>query len=654
MTRKIFARVATLVVAFAMVFSAFAVPVQAQTDAELAAQIQALLATIAALQAQISGGAVVTSCPMLTQPLTIGSQGTAVVDLQNYLTTTGHFTFSGGSTGYFGPITQQAVASWQAANGVAPAVGYWGPISLARYNQVCVVTPTPDGDDDDADDDEDNDLQGGEGSFTVTRGSASSAVVDLGDEEDLYSIEIEASDSDIEVNRIDFTFDARPWLYIDELMITVDGDEVATIDDLEDETTEVTSSEWRVRFSGLDIVIDEDDEVEVVLWAVTPSSLPGTRASDTVAVHVPDDGVRGVDGVGLIHYEPSSDLTSRSFTFDENFGLGSINVSSNSDSPESGIIVVSSTTETNGVEVLLFDVEADNGDVTVEEVYVAATTTTADADDIVSEVCLMNGSTEVDCATLTLATASITNRGVATGIVAGEYYALFDDLDFDMDEDEEVTFTLEASFNEADGTNYSTGDTVVFTAEQVGGINSDFENTSEAVTFGSGETFTLLTAGIFVEADSDDQDVSTMTDPGADGLSDQYRTYTLRFDVTSIDEDAYIFNSVGTTSTSGVQFNIMQGGSDITSTFTGTTTTSLSSSADLVDTGSNSAWLVEEGSTESFTVQVLIDPATAGFYGVELDVVEFDDETNDTESTYTELTVPDTADFQTDEANIDN
>jgi hypothetical protein len=86
-----------------------------------------------------------------TRSLTIGARGADVTCLQDYLTGTGHFTFSGGSTGYFGPITQSAVAAWQAANSVAPAVGYFGPISQAKYNSVVGTgTPPPgDGGDDD-------------------------------------------------------------------------------------------------------------------------------------------------------------------------------------------------------------------------------------------------------------------------------------------------------------------------------------------------------------------------------------------------------------------------------------------------------------------------------------------------------------------------
>ena len=123
------------------------VPMTASADAATDALIAQLQAQIAALTAQINALAGSPSVPSVgcsfTRDLTLGSQGSDVTCLQNYLTSTGHFSFSGGSTGYFGSITRSAVAAWQAANGVAPAAGYFGAISRAKYSSVAVVIPPP-------------------------------------------------------------------------------------------------------------------------------------------------------------------------------------------------------------------------------------------------------------------------------------------------------------------------------------------------------------------------------------------------------------------------------------------------------------------------------------------------------------------------------
>src|SRR3989338_3751065 len=87
-----------------------------ETIAQLLAQITQLQAEIAAL-GTATGGTATAECAF-TKSLTIGSQGSDVTCLQDYLKSTGHYTFSGGSTGYFGPVTRTAVAAWQSANGV--------------------------------------------------------------------------------------------------------------------------------------------------------------------------------------------------------------------------------------------------------------------------------------------------------------------------------------------------------------------------------------------------------------------------------------------------------------------------------------------------------------------------------------------------------
>ena len=82
----------------------------AETIAALMAQIQALTAQLTALQAASGVSAGATACSF-TRALTAGSRGDDVTCLQQYLTSTGHYTYSGGATGYFGSITRTAVAS---------------------------------------------------------------------------------------------------------------------------------------------------------------------------------------------------------------------------------------------------------------------------------------------------------------------------------------------------------------------------------------------------------------------------------------------------------------------------------------------------------------------------------------------------------------
>lgn len=115
-------------------------PAFAVTTAELQAQIAALLAQIQTLQAQLSastGGTTVTSATF-TRNLTVGSTGSDVKALQQWLNANGYTVAVSGAgsvgseTTYFGNATKAALAKFQAANGISPAVGYFGPITRAK------------------------------------------------------------------------------------------------------------------------------------------------------------------------------------------------------------------------------------------------------------------------------------------------------------------------------------------------------------------------------------------------------------------------------------------------------------------------------------------------------------------------------------------
>lgn len=103
----------------------------------LLAQIQALQAQLVALQ----GGSSAMAACSITRDLTVGARGADVTCLQNALIAKGHLA-AGLNTGYFGAMTKAAVMKWQAAAGVTPATGYFGPKSRAAYAAAMPTTPT--------------------------------------------------------------------------------------------------------------------------------------------------------------------------------------------------------------------------------------------------------------------------------------------------------------------------------------------------------------------------------------------------------------------------------------------------------------------------------------------------------------------------------
>ena len=151
---KYFTRLA--VVAALIMFPVFA---SADTNADLAAQAQALLNQVAALQAQLSGQSgvvntsgstgspVVTSsanCPLIGRVLKLGSSGDDVSRLQRFLATNPGVYPEGMITGYYGALTEAAVKRWQVkynivSSGTADTTGYGvtGPRTAAAISLQC-------------------------------------------------------------------------------------------------------------------------------------------------------------------------------------------------------------------------------------------------------------------------------------------------------------------------------------------------------------------------------------------------------------------------------------------------------------------------------------------------------------------------------------
>lgn len=64
------------------------------------------------------------------QNLTIGSTGQNVVVLQALMSELGYLNIpSGIPFGYYGSMTKDAVARYQSATNISPAVGYYGPVT---------------------------------------------------------------------------------------------------------------------------------------------------------------------------------------------------------------------------------------------------------------------------------------------------------------------------------------------------------------------------------------------------------------------------------------------------------------------------------------------------------------------------------------------
>ena len=86
-------------------------------------------------------GSVSIGSSTFARDLTLGSRGDDVTALQNFLIKEGAGVSATaleevGATGYFGALTKQALAEYQSANNVSPAVGYFGPLTRAQVARL--------------------------------------------------------------------------------------------------------------------------------------------------------------------------------------------------------------------------------------------------------------------------------------------------------------------------------------------------------------------------------------------------------------------------------------------------------------------------------------------------------------------------------------
>jgi hypothetical protein len=272
-----------------------------------------------------------TAAYTFTSDLTIGSTGADVVALQSFLESKGHLVIPAGTTkGYFGSLTQSALAKFQAANGISPAAGYFGPVTRAAVNsmntggtgvanpcpagfvsgtfngvKVCLMgtgTTTPGNDN--------GPLSGGEASledFDVKSGDDTDLEEGMEGAE-VVEVEFDVEDGDVNVERVDFHFeeastsgtpDDEPWEVFENAVLWADGEEVADIDASdEDNWSDEGDDVYRLRFTGIDYTVRDGDKATLVL-ALDVASNVDDVANAAWDVFVPDTGIRAVDGEGI-------------------------------------------------------------------------------------------------------------------------------------------------------------------------------------------------------------------------------------------------------------------------------------------------------------------------------------------------------------------
>jgi len=609
---------------------------QGVTVEELEDQIADLLAEIEDLQAQVAGltgEGVGVSCTF-TRNLYPGMSGADVKCLQEYLNDAGYAVAASGAgspgneTEYFGSLTQAAVGAWQDANGVVYGAykGYFGPLSQTKYDALAAAAPAEE------EEEEEEELEGGAGSvenYDLASGLANEEVGEDEEDVEVAGLEIEVDEgSDIKITAVQLTFDEGAAAttgdfedYADEVSIWLESEEVARVDgDAFNDDNDWTKT---VTLSG-DNVIKAGETGTLYVKISGVSNLDTNDAGDTWDVDF--TSIRFMDAQGAtISEDPTVGATTFSFELyaaaaDTNFKI----TRGDDEINKAHVINVDADDDTDNVDILSFNVEIE-GD---SDVYLDAlpvnfdvTGTADEVDEVIIGLSLFMDGDEVGSANVN---ADCIEQNIVddtcTDVGTDETY-LFDNLDLTLEAGEDYDFVvkidiLELSATLVDGDTIAAniGETMLelaannFDAEDESGEDLADADINGTVT---GEASVIYDIGIMVELVSTNA-VKSPGDPAATSPVSDSGIFTITFDVTAFDGDAYIDKSAPTEAGGTNE-------SDLTVTGTGTVTAEITSPTGATE-GTN-AFLVEEDDTERFAITTnILANATggSGFFNVAL------------------------------------
>lgn len=585
------AKIAAVVAGLGLVASsiaAFAPSAKAATVAELEAMIASLTAQLSAL----SGGSASAS---FTMDLTIGSTGAEVTALQNWLISKG-FAIPAGATGYFGTQTQSALAAYQASVGISPAAGYFGPITRAKVNAAGGSTTG-------------GSTGGSTGGFSGSEegylddfdqlSAFSSEEVGEGEEDkEVLGAEMEAVDADQMITRVTVEIDTPTGNddledLIEDVSLWLDGEELDRME-VDEASHDQSADEYTFRFTGLEGVIEEGEVGELVVAVTGVSNLDTGDAADGWTAAIPADGIRAVSPNGVD--DTYGTLIDETFTVNTFATANDVEmqVSLANESPEGSVVNVSLSDDTDGVDLLIFEIEADGSDLNITEIPVTLTTVGgSDVDSVVNRLVLeIDGEEYAETVSTSATAATIT----------------FDDLDIDIEDGDTITVTVVADLNDIDTGTFDEGDTIVaeVTATNVDYIEAEDgsgEEISDADATGTalGDAMAFYDVGIMVTLVSAEESVQD----GGSNAYDGTGTFTIKYRVEAFDGTVVLSDSATATtatsipdstfatgSTGGVVYYVDGGGTATTDdlsdlvTFTtadGATDSSITNGVELTD-----------------------------------------------------------------------
>lgn len=509
---------------------------------------------------------------------------------------------------------------------------------------------------------------GSEGSVNTTSAASPEDTEALEGESDveIYAVDVELNDDgDLCLDRVDLWFSQTatasddPWDYFTDVSLLVNGEVIDTMDaDSSSDWTEeanagggdtngelataATDNEFRIRFSGLDAGLASDETTTISVAVSMVNNLDSEDEDAVWVVEIDDDaGLRLTDGTGFTFTQELSSTT----TMEDSFTTGAeqaatLSLSLADDTPDSSVVEISKTADTNDVHISTYTIEEDEGvDVNISEIKVdieisdpAGGVDPAGAGTIVRRAYLV-----IDGDVVGTETVAATGDNVVV---------TFDGLDIDVDGDSEVDVEVHVDIDDTnesatpdrfdEGTQVWTDDFDVTEFEDETG-NDEGDSNPAAVTT-NGEAHELRTEGIMVEFVSQSAVKSFTAD--AMGEIDQ-GTFEITFAVTAFGDDMYIDRStdVAVEDCASAEADAAGQGVEYCYDTTGTDSdiTDLSAlvSAEGSETGDNAnVFQVRKDTTREVTLQLVGQPDADGAAQLRIESINYGTATDDTNANY--------------------
>ncbi|MES2214139.1 MAG: peptidoglycan-binding protein [Patescibacteria group bacterium] len=583
MTKTRIARIAALT-AGSVAALGFAFSASAMTVAELQAAIASLSQQLAAMQ----GGS--SASVTFTRDLTVGSKGADVTALQNWLIGKG-YSIPAGATGYFGAQTRSAVAAWQAAAGISPAAGYFGPKSRASVGGAVVVVPggtTTGGVTTGTGSTGGITTPGAEGTLTVTAGTVSNTTVYSGSTmAPVLAFKAKALNSDIAIQRVKVGLGTTSAIYnkVYSKIYLVDeaGTVVASADLNSNTVVKDTDNVYYITLSGFSSVVPKDTTKNFTVKVDARNVSTGSTDLGSHTVTLPINGVRGIDGAGIDQYSPAVAISQAATLAATLADSATLTVATAAATPLTQEVVAANgaaLNEADKVALLSFDVRATNDNVLVTDVMATVSS--------------------VGSATASSTYLYVGNTLVGSSSVSGTTHT-FADVNYTVPKGSAVTFTLKADVRSAatTATNFTASipsGTSGILAENTAGdsVTATGSATSNTITVRKvGPVFSLNgTPTIVKSATASQNNTSTST-----------ITATFNVHITAVGGDIY-FGSQAASSTFGVA-TYFNGAYNSTAAQMGASTTSFTvPSSGVVTTGINSTTAFKLAQNNSVDVPV--------------------------------------------------